>query len=74
MSKKISLFIGGRNFDVDVNDEFEPFLKHKIAQDFSLNENNDLKVLVQAYVKKNHEIYLQEQQIKEITDLLDNLA
>ena len=74
MSKKISLFIGGRNFDVDVNDEFAPFLKHKIAQDFSLNENNDLKVLVQAYVKKNHEIYLQEQQIKKITDLLDNLA
>ena len=66
MSQKIGLHIGGRRFDVDVNDEFAPFLKNKMAKDFNVEGNNDLKKLLQAYVRKNYELYLQELEIEEI--------
>ena len=71
MSKKISLHIGGRNFDVDVDEQFSVFIEHQMAKDFNVNGNNDLKVLLQAYVRKTYELYTQEQKIKEILKKLD---
>jgi hypothetical protein len=70
MSKKIGLHIGGRRFDVDVSDEFSPYLKENMAKDFNIDGNNDLKLVLQAYVRKSHEIYLME---KEVQGLLDEL-
>jgi hypothetical protein len=66
MSKKIGLHIGGRKFDVDVDENFAPFLEHQMAKDFNVEGNNDLKVLLQAYIRKTHELYAQEQQIDKI--------
>jgi len=74
MSKKIGLHIGGRRFDVDVEDEFAKFLEEKMAEEFNIDGNNDLKVLLQAYVRKTHELYIQEQKIKEITENIQNLG
>jgi len=73
MTKKIGLHIGGRRFDVDVEGDFSKFLEHEMAKDFNVEGNNDLKLLLQAYVRKNHELYMQEQKIKEITKNIDNL-
>ena len=73
MTKKIGLHIGGRRFDVDVDDEFATFLEHNMAKDFNIEGNNDLKLLLQAYVRKNHELYVQEKKLEEITKKLDNL-
>jgi hypothetical protein len=72
MSKKIGLNIGGRRFDVDVEDKFALFLEHQMAKDFNIDGNNDLKILLQAYVRKNHELFMQEQMIKEILNKLEN--
>lgn len=66
MSKKLGLSIGGRRFDVDVEDDFAPFLEKQMRSDFNMDGNNDLKVLLQAYVRKNHTLFLQEQKIEEI--------
>jgi len=63
MSKKIGLHIGGRRFDVDVEDKFAAFLEKEMMKDFKIDGNNDLKSLLQAYVRKNHELYLQKQKI-----------
>ena len=71
MSKKISLHIGGRKFDVDVDEKFAPFLEDQMAQDFNVEGNNDLKVLLQAYVRKSHELYTQEQEIDKILKKID---
>lgn len=71
MSKKIGLYIGGRRFDADVNDDFAPYLEKSMAKDFNIDGNNDLKTLVQAYVRKNHELYLQEQEVKKILEKLE---
>ncbi len=71
MSKKLGLNIAGRHFDVDVEDSFAIFLEQQMKKDFNIDGNNDLKSLLHAYVRKNHELYLQEQKIEEITKKLE---
>ena len=71
MSKKLALNIGGRRFDVDVEDSFAPFLEQQMRKDFNVEGNNELKILLQAYVRKSHDLFLQEQKIEEITRKLD---
>ena len=71
MSKRLGLSIGGRRFDVDVEESFAPFLEQQMKSDFNMDGNNDLKVLLQAYVRKNHNLFLQEQKIEEITKKLE---
>ncbi len=66
MSKKIGLHIGGRRFDVDVEDNFAPFLEAQMAKDFNIDGNNDIKKMLHAYVKKTHELFLQESKIEDI--------
>jgi hypothetical protein len=71
MSTKLGLHIGGRRFDVDVEEKFAKFLEQQMMKDFNIEGNNDLKALLQAYVRKNHELYLQNQHIEEILKKLD---
>jgi hypothetical protein len=71
MSKKIGLHIGGRRFDVDVEEKFALYLEKQMAQDFNIDGNNDLKLLLQAYVRKNHEIYVLEESMQKILKKLD---
>ena len=66
MSKKIGLHIGGRRFDVDVDDSFLPFLEQHMSKDFNMGGNNDLKKMLHAYVKKIHELFIQEKEIEKI--------
>jgi hypothetical protein len=72
MSKKIGLHIGGRRFDVDVEDSFASFLECQMSKDFNIDGNNDLKILLQAYVRKNHELFLQEKKMEDILKKLEN--
>ena len=66
MSKKIGLQIGGRKFDVDVEEKFAIFLEQQMTKDFNREGNNDLKKMLHAYVKKTHELYMQEQEIEKL--------
>lgn len=73
MTKKIGLHIGGRRFDVDVEDDFAQYLEHAMSKDFNIDGNNDLKLLLQAYVRKNHALYMQDKEVEEIIKKIDNL-
>ena len=73
MNKKLSIHIVNRKFEVDVDEEFAPFLRSQISKDFNVDGNNDIKTLLQAYVKKNHELFLREQEIENILKKLNNL-
>jgi len=66
MSKKIGLYIGGRRFDVDVDDEFAKFLEVQMEKDFNIEGNNELKSVMQAYVRKSYELYTQNKAVKDI--------
>jgi len=70
MSKKIGLHIGGRRFDVDVEDEFAVFLTLQLSKDFNTEGNNDITTVLQGYVRKVHALYLQEKKIEEISNQL----
>ncbi|MDF1874402.1 hypothetical protein JHD48_01495 [Sulfurimonas sp. SAG-AH-194-I05] len=73
MAKKIGLHVGGRRFDVDVEEEFAVYLEKKMAKDFNIDGNNDLKLLLQAYVRKTYELYTIDEKIDEITKKIDIL-
>ncbi len=72
MSKKIGLYIGGRRFDVDVDDKFANFLEVQMEKDFNIEGNNEIKSVMQAYVRKNYELYIQNKDVKSILDKFDN--
>jgi len=71
MSKKIGLYIGGRRFDVDVENEFAEFLESQMGKDFNIEGNNELKTVMQAYVRKSYELYTQNKEIETILNTLD---
>ncbi len=72
MAKKISLTINAKRYDIDIDEKFAPFLLQQMRDDFNLNGNNDLKLLLQAYVRKSYRIFEEEQQIKELLQRLEN--
>lgn len=71
MSKKIGLHIAGRRFDVDVEENFANYLQKQMTHDFNIDGNNDLKLLLQGYVRKNYELFTQEQEMKRIVKKLE---
>jgi hypothetical protein len=71
MSKKVSLTVNRSRFDIDLDDAFAEYLLEQLDKDFKLDGNNDLKVLLQAYVKKNFELFEQEKKMNLLLDTLD---
>jgi hypothetical protein len=71
MSKKIGLHIGGRRFDVDVEDDFAVFLTKEMSKDFNTEGNNDLTTVLQGYVRKVHSLYLQERKAEEVLNKIE---
>jgi len=74
MSKKVSLTVNRSRFDIDLDDAFADFLLNQLEKDFKLDANNDLKVLLQAYVRKNYELFEQEKQIEKMLDGMSGLS
>jgi len=68
MSRKIGLYIGGRRFDVDVDIDFAQFLELEMEKDFNIEGNNELKSIMEAYVRKNYELYQQKKEIDAILE------
>jgi len=71
MSKKVSLTVNRSRFDIDLDEAFADYLLGQLKKDFKLETNNDLKVLLHAYVKKNYELYEQEKQIDALLRQID---
>lgn len=72
MSRKISLTVNGSRFDIDVDERFAPFLLAQMGKDFNTEGNNDLKVLLQAYVRKNYALYEQEKEIEKLLGMMED--
>ena len=71
MSKKISLRIGSVLYDMDVEEPFYTYLSEQLTEDFNTSGNNELKALLKAYVKKTHELFIQEEKINEMLEKLE---
>lgn len=57
MSRKITLTINGSRFDIDLEDGFASYMERELDENFNIHGNNDIKTLLQVYVKKNYEFY-----------------
>ncbi|MBD3799370.1 hypothetical protein [Sulfuricurvum sp.] len=73
MKTKITLTINAKRYDIGVEDDFAQFLIEQMKQDFDFHGNNDLKLLLQAYVRKNLILYQQEKQIDTLIDQIQTL-
>ena len=68
MSKKVSLTVNRSRFNLELDDAFADYLLRQLEQDFKLDANNDVKQLLQAYVKKNFECFEQERKTEAILE------
>ena len=73
MKTKVTLTLNAIRYDIDVEDDFAQFLIEQMKQDFDFHGNNDLKLLLQAYVRKNFALYQQEKQTLSLIEQLQNL-
>lgn len=63
MSKKITLTINGSRFDIDLDDGFANYMEDELETSFNVHGNNDIKTLLQAYIKKNYELFEAKQML-----------
>ena len=73
MKKKVSLTLNAKRYDIDVEEDFAQFLTLQMKQDFNVEGNNDLKLLLQAYVRKNFTLYEQEKQTLKLIEQIQPL-
>lgn len=70
MKTKVSLTLNAKRYDIDVEEDFASFLSGQMQEDFAMEGNNDLKLLLQAYVRKNVALFEQEKQISALIEKL----
>ncbi len=71
MSKKVSLTVNRSRFNLELDDAFADYLLDQLEKDFKLDANNDIRLLLQAYVKKNLECFEQERKLAEVIGRID---
>ncbi len=71
MSRKISFMVDGKKFDLNIEDEFAPFLQKQMTYDLNVDGNNDVKKVLEAYIRKTYELFLKERKIEEILKKFD---
>lgn len=72
MTTKLSLTLNAKRYDIDVESDFARFLSAQMGEDFNMTGNNDLKQLLQAYVRRSFALYEQEKQISALIDKLQH--
>lgn len=70
--KKVTLTFNGSRFDIDLEDNFAAYLENQMAKDFNIEGNNDMKLLLQAYVSRSYELFEQEKEIQKILQKIEN--
>ena len=68
MPKKVSLTVNGSRYDIELEDAFANYLAKQMEQDFNTEGNNDAKTILYAYVRRNSELFKQEQHAKRLLE------
>ena len=71
MQKKISFMIDGKKFDLNIDEDFAPFLQKQMVLDLNFDGNNEIKKVLEAYIRKTYELYQKEKKIAEILKNFD---
>ena len=68
-NQRIRLKISGKNFDLDLEEQFAEFLYNDLARNLN-KENISVKELLNAYIRKNYEMYDLLKRINELDQKL----
>lgn len=71
MTKKISIRFSGSTFDMELDEDFANSLEPELEQLFQLDGNNNVKHLLQAYIKKSYELYSLKLSVKQSIAKID---
>jgi len=74
MNKKLGLHVGGRRLEINVSGEFSDYLENELAREFNMNGNNDLQLVLQAYIRKTHEIFGMEKDMQKLLRKLNKAS
>ena len=64
MRKKVSLTLNGTSYTIELEKDFALYLEKQMAKDFNAEGNNDAKSILYAYVRKNAELFKQEEVVE----------
>jgi len=71
--KKISLKVAGKTYDINIEDRLAKRLLDVIKKDLNIEGNNSVKSLLEAYLKKNYELFLMQKRLDEILKRIEPL-
>ena len=69
---RVELKFGGSSFHIDLEEGFAKDLAPELEKLFQSHTNNDIKVLLQAFVQKSHELYELKKSVQKNIDKLEN--
>ena len=71
MTKKIQLNIGGASFDMEFDEAFAKHIEPELNHLFNLEGNNNVKRLLEAFIKKSYELYELKRSVQQSISKLD---
>lgn len=71
MLTQISVTINNKRFALSLEEEFAAFLQDSLAKDLNIEGNNDIKHILQAYIRAKHDLYTYETKCNELIKKLD---
>jgi len=71
MRKTVSLTVNGTNYNIELEEEFAEYLEMQMEKDFNVEGNNDAKTFLYAYVRKNAELFKQEEEMNKLLSRLE---
>jgi hypothetical protein len=70
--QKLTLLINGSAFEVTLADAYAEVFKEEIGKDLNITEDNSVKTLLYAFMKKNYEVLELKKEIEKISEELDD--
>lgn len=70
--QKLTLLINGSAFEITLADNYAEAFKDEIGKDLNLAEDNSVKTLLYAFMKKNYEVLELKREVEKISDELDD--
>lgn len=74
MRKKVSLTINSTNYNIELEETFAEYLEVQMKKDFTTEGNNDVKILLHAYVQRNAELFQQEELSRSLLEKMDRVG
>jgi len=70
--KRVTIKIEGKEYDINLKSDFADALEVELAKELPPFENNAIKDLLQAYLKKCYDCYLIEQKLQKLLKKLSD--